>query len=721
MRSHLLPILTWLLVGAALGALLSQRDDNAVSPVQLALVAGIVVFFVVVTPGNSSARENAPDANATRWDSLMLLGASLALAGYAQYLSANRPQLWYIALLIDGAAMLLFVQVIQKRVTDDPQPARASWVDWTWRWLSAHPLRNGLLGAAVVSGMLEVSLAAQTAPGESFTVPVALWLASMFLFVGAFIPWETARTWRVPGLRAIDAALKPHLAEILLVIALVAFAFLLRGFDLENIPINLGGDESEMGLEARRVLAGKLTNPFATGWYSHPTLFFFLQSWMMRWFGETVVGLRMLSALLGTLTVLAAYLLARQLHGQSFALAVAFLLSVYPYHIQFSRIGLNNIADAFWTTTVFFLTIRAMMTRRIAYFVAGGLALGVSQYFYHGVRLIPVMLVLFLGYWLITERKTARPYIAPLAIFSFAALIAALPLIGYYFQFPAVFTERYQQMGIFPSGWLEKYAAETGFSPLVVLAQRTVERFSLFNFIPDLSGFYAPGTPLLETFSAILFVFGLTYSLYHWKERAHLLFVLWFVCGVIFGSVLIVDEAGSARTLTLTVPIMFFLTCGIFKLAEAITTLAARPRWSKPLAAIAIVLLACINVKFYYIDYVPKRTYAGYIGWTNTEMAKYLLRQPGEFRAYFFGPPYDYLSHATIAYLAPNLNGLDILEPLEDEPAFVDHTYSAIFLFLPLRAEEFTWVQQAYPDGERTDFTQPDGTQLFFAYYVSSP
>jgi hypothetical protein len=194
---------------------------------------------------------------------------------------------------------------------------------------------------------------------------------------------------------------------------------------------------------------------------------------------------------------------------------------------------------------------------------------------------------------------------------------------------------------------------------------------------------------------------------------------MWFVCGVIFGSVLIMDEAGSARTVTLTVPLMFFVALGIVKLAEIVAALAARPTWRWQIIVGAIALLAVVNVKFYFVDYIPKRTYTGYIGWVNTEMAKYFMEREGNFKAYFFGPPWDYLTHGTIAFMVPRLNGMDILNPIQGPPTFVDPSRNALFIFIPMRQNEFPIVQKAYPNGNRIDFDMPDGSPLFFIYEVN--
>ena len=71
-------------------------------------------------------------------------------------------------------------------------------------------------------------------------------------------------------------------------------------------------------------------------------------------FGETPLGVRFPSALLGTLTVLAAYGLVFELfkshkNRQTLALLTAFLLSISPWHIQLSRAAYEGNVATFFT------------------------------------------------------------------------------------------------------------------------------------------------------------------------------------------------------------------------------------------------------------------------------------------------------------------------------------------------------------------------------------
>jgi hypothetical protein len=77
-----------------------------------------------------------------------------------------------------------------------------------------------------------------------------------------------------------------------------------------------------------------------------------------------------------------------------------------------------------------------------------------------------------------------------------------------------------------------------------------------------------------------------------------------------------------------------------------------------------------------------------------------------------------------MTFLAPNIPGRDVVEPLESAPDFVDEATlkqtggGAVFIFLPERAGELSWVQQAFPDGQVQGFYDTDRRLRFTIYQV---
>ena len=76
-----------------------------------------------------------------------------------------------------------------------------------------------------------------------------------------------------------------------------------------------------------------------------PFVFPYWQSLGMKLFGMGLVGFRATSAIVGALTVPGLYFLVRTLFDRKTAVLAALFLATFPPHLQFSRIGINNIAD----------------------------------------------------------------------------------------------------------------------------------------------------------------------------------------------------------------------------------------------------------------------------------------------------------------------------------------------------------------------------------------
>jgi len=142
-----------------------------------------------------------------------------------------------------------------------------------------------------------------------------------------------------------------------LVLLLVVGAFALRAWRIDTIPWTLGGDEGSQGLWARDVIEGRLPNMFATGWLSVPNLSFFWQAGWFKLLGDNLIGLRLPWAVVGTFTVLGTYLLVRRQFDRRQALLTAFLLATYHFHIHYSRLGSNQVADPLFVVWVLYFMV----------------------------------------------------------------------------------------------------------------------------------------------------------------------------------------------------------------------------------------------------------------------------------------------------------------------------------------------------------------------------
>lgn len=116
--------------------------------------------------------------------------------------------------------------------------------------------------------------------------------------------------------------------------------------------------------------------------------------------GQNLIGLRMASVILGTLTVLVVYGAGRALFNHRIGVLSALILSTFPVHLFYSRVSIASIADPLFGTLAIMFAARAFRWNRRADWVLMGVSLGLSQYFFEGGRLL--FPIVFIGWIILT-------------------------------------------------------------------------------------------------------------------------------------------------------------------------------------------------------------------------------------------------------------------------------------------------------------------------------
>jgi hypothetical protein len=136
--------------------------------------------------------------------------------------------------------------------------------------------------------------------------------------------------------------------------------------------------------------------------------------------------------------------------------------------------------------------------------------------------------------------------------------------------------------------------------------------------------------------------------------------------------------------------------------------------------ALVVCAMAAFSVKLYFVDYTPMCIYGNPNGQATTILAYYLRDHPADRIVYFFGAPRVYYDgFANLPYIAPNETGVDVREPLQGPPNFVDPNHGALFVFVPERLGEHTWVVQSYPGGVWQVLLDHRGQMILSLYGVS--
>jgi hypothetical protein len=505
-----------------------------------------------------------------------------------------------------------------------------------------------------------------------------------------------------------------------LLFVLLWIAVLTRTTMLDQIPYAMHGDEAEMGLAARNILYGNPQQPFSTGWLSHSVMWFVLQAIGLATFGNTLGGIRMISALWGFAAVIGCLLYTRPLYGRLIGWGSAFFLAAYPMHIHFSRIALNNIVDP---TLFLFVLICFFWAWRngslIGFYLAGVLG-GFAQHFYFGARLIPFLLGIIVLHQLILNRQQVRQNWPGLVVVAGGSLAGIGPLLTHYLAYPDTLSARLGMVGLFQTGRYDELIGQ-GWSPLAIIGTQIWHAFGAYVSFPEIGVFYAAQYPLVHPFEAIFFLTGIGVALWQWRKPEQILLVAWIISTALLGGAYLVDAPQVMRYVIAAPAICLAVAIGMAHVVTVSTTLLRIDQWPHLRSAIIIALLgwACVGgIDYYFRDYTPNQRYA-YTRPT-TMLAYYIAtREPDEI-VYFLGPPQTYIDYSTIRFLAPNMHGRDVLEPIErtEQVPTADAARRAIYVALPFRQAELIIVQERYPGGRMRIFTDPlNPNELFFMAY----
>ncbi len=542
-------------------------------------------------------------------------------------------------------------------------------------------------------------------------------------------PWPALLAWLVllAGLLAAAAWLDRQAGQPLalprltrreagFLVLLLAVAAPLRLVDLAAIPANVDGDMAGMATEARTILQGVALDPFATGYLSHPRLFFYLQALGLAAWPDPAAGPRLVSALAGLATLPVLYLFARAAFGALAAGGAALVLAGMHTHLHFSRVGLNNIVDPLLLLAGFGFLLHAVRRGSWFAFAAGGMSLGLAQHFYPGARIVLVLLLAVLIHLLLVHRSRLRASWRGGLLAAAAAILAAGPLLGWFLRRPEEFTARTDAQGVLARGWIPAELA-AGRTPWEIAGDQLQRSFGAFGWFPDQAATYSPERPLLELPEAVLAVVGLGIMLtVHRRAPEAWLCLAWILATALIGGALLVNAPEFPRYVTVLPVLALCIALGITGPWNLLVR--ARPRLA-PLRTAGVLLaagcLAAAGSLFYFGTYAPRAAN----GWLNTTINNQLAslaRAAGpETTIVAYTAPQIELPNPTVRYLAPGAAWQDV--PPGQLPPPAPPGQRQLFVFLPSRLAELDAVRAAWPGGlEFTVIQRRDGVALFTVY-----
>ena len=154
--------------------------------------------------------------------------------------------------------------------------------------------------------------------------------------------------------------------ELVFLILILAIAAGFRFYNLQSAPPGLYPDEAMNGNNAIQAWGSSHFKVFYSDNNGREGLFINLQAISIHFLGNTPYALRVVSAIIGLLTVLGTYLLARRMFDNwELAAITAFLMAVGFWHVNFSRIGFRAIMAPFCAVWALYYLYRGLETSRL--------------------------------------------------------------------------------------------------------------------------------------------------------------------------------------------------------------------------------------------------------------------------------------------------------------------------------------------------------------------
>ncbi len=156
-----------------------------------------------------------------------------------------------------------------------------------------------------------------------------------------------------------------------------------------------------------------------------------IASLLIRIFGLSVFVIRLPAVIFSIITIILAYLLAKKYIGKKFALVLAFLITICPWHIMQSRWGLDcNLLASFIMISLYTL----LNAKKDWHYIVSGIFWGLTLYTYAlSYIILPVFFIALCMYLLYVKKITVKQIIITIMpIFILAIPLILLQIVNYF-------------------------------------------------------------------------------------------------------------------------------------------------------------------------------------------------------------------------------------------------------------------------------------------------
>jgi 4-amino-4-deoxy-L-arabinose transferase-like glycosyltransferase len=408
---------------------------------------------------------------------------------------------------------------------------------------------------------------------------VFFWVFSIFLISRAIFKYD----------KASGVALTPKTThrELGIIILILIVGFLIGAYQLQDIPNIIKGDEGSFFEIARYFAKGEYHESiFGFGVYSFPAFSSFVQGAIMRVFGLDIWGWRFSSLLPALLCVVPLYLIGRDFFNRWVGILSSIIYISSPYYLSFARLGYNNSQAILFVIICFWLFYQGIKRKSLFYMYLGGIASGLGFLTYSSGKLGLVIVLVLFGYTFLSilrKKGGKRFLLIALLVFLVGSTIIAAPHMVYGAShnpealrnklIESLFINLNYGFGLFDSQDMYQTSTITTIDKYqVVINPELNARLLLRGFIRSFLGLqfdefnnnFFLSSSLAGPISVVFYVLGLYFVLAHFWKPYGFPFLVWFITGMFFLSIISTYPPRPAHLVVIIPILALFSGLGVF-------------------------------------------------------------------------------------------------------------------------------------------------------------
>lgn len=430
-----------------------------------------------------------------------------------------------------------------------------------------------------------------------------------------------------------------------MLIAIVLLGSILRIWELGNVPISPDWDEVSLAYTAQSLIEtgrdeyGEFYPPVFRSFDDYkPGVYVYLAIPFIKAFGLNTFAIRLPSAVMGIIAILALYFLVKGLftskliqrsYAEIIAILSAFLLAISPWHLQFSRVAFETNVGLTLNILAALFFIKGL--NKPWMFIVSAFFAGINLSVYQSERVFTPLLIIAL---IIIYRKEVMKLSKKILVSAvLVGILTVLPLVGYIAEHPQALdriqaTSMFSQSSellkdniirVYDDNYNNNFVGQLIDNRRIIFAKEIASGY-LAHFDPNwlfVTGdsnnnrHHAPRMGLLYILT-LPFIFVGIYQLLFAKFDKRIKYVLfsWFLIAPIPASITI-EVPHAVRTLNMLPMYLVFTAIGILTVYKALV----KYRKISIVTLVVFHITALFNFSYFLNQYFVQQNYYHAYDW----------------------------------------------------------------------------------------------------------